>query len=517
LNKGHLVEIDYSGNSNSSLEDTLIQRYRSEGDKQLAEDVLLVNTPSSLVPHTGDDYLSYDHNMPLGLVCVASYLAECGYSVSIVDSYAENLGIFTTVDRIFSRGTLPRVIGFNSSSPNIHIVHKIAACIKSLRGDITIVCGGPHASLATEHTLSTGDVDYAIVGEGEIPFLNLVRSLFEGRNTSPEGIPGVFSQQSGKISGRRNIVLIDLAAMPLPRLDLLPLERYFAINKRIYIHTSRGCAFRCIYCSVPECWGRSVRQIPVNVIRSQTNELLTRYEPDELQIVDDNFSHKNGRFIRAFCDMNVEEGWSVRWKCQLRADLLDKATIEMMSKTGCFEVDIGIESGNPEIQRYIRKNLDLTKTLDTISLINKLGISTKAFFMLGFPEETWAQLTDTINYAVELKNSGLKDIAFFPVMPFPGTEISKVTGRTVFQGAVIDDVDVEESGPTFAGYRLRKYSAKPEISLNANFSPETLRLLVKFAYQHFCDGLPVNNLKIEFEDFVRTVSVNLLTILPYHT
>ncbi len=481
----------------------MMQRHRSSAEKSIAEEVLLVNTPSSFVPHPGDDYLSYDHNMPLGLVCVASYLVERGFSVSILDSYAENLGVFATVDRIFSRDILPRVIGFNSSSPNIHIVHKIAAYIKRLRADVVIVCGGPHASLATEHTLLTGDIDYAIVGEGEIPFFNLVRSLFEGQNNPPNGIPGVFSRQSGKMAGRTNSMLIDLATMPVPRLDLLPLDRYFAISKRIYIHMSRGCSFRCIYCSVPECWGRSVRQIPGDVIRSQVNELLTRYKPDQLQIVDDNFSHENGRFIRAFCDMSVEEGWSVKWKCQVRADVLDKATIELMSKTGCFEVDLGVESGNAEIQRYIRKNLDLAKTLNTISLIDKLGISTKAFFMLGFPDETYGQLADTINYSVELKKSGLKDVAFFPVMPFPGTEISKVTGKTVFQGAVIDDVDVYEHEPTFAGYRLRKYSAKPEMSLNANFSPETLRLLVKFAYQHFNDGIAVKNLKLEFGDFVK--------------
>lgn len=495
-----LVEINGSGSSDSSLEAVLIRRYGSPGKKRLADEILLVNTPSSIVPHPGDDYFTYDHNMPLGLVCVASYLKEHGYSVSILDSYAENLGVLATVDRIFSRVTLPRVIGFNSSSPNIHIVHKIAAHIKRLRADVIIVCGGPHASLATEHTLSTGDVDYAIVGEGEIPFFNLVSSLFEGKNVPLIEIPGVFSRQSDKISGRANGTFIDLAVMPLPCFELLPLDRYFAIKKRIYIHTSRGCVFRCIYCSVPECWGRSVRQIPGEVIRSQVNQLLTRYKPDEIQIVDDNFSHENGKYIRAFCTMNTEEGWSVRWKCQVRADLLDKATIEMMSKTGCFEVDLGVESGNPEIQKYIRKNLNLGKTLDTISSINKHGILTKAFFMLGFPEETYAQLTDTINYSLELKRSGLKDVAFFPVMPFPGTEISKVTGKTVFQGAVIDDVDSYE--PTFAGYRLRKYSAKPEMSLNTNFSPETLRLLVKFAYQHFSDGASVRNLKSEFEDFV---------------
>ena len=491
-----LAEIYKSGNSNCALEAAVVHLRESLEEKSVAEEVFLVNTPSSLVSHPHEDYLSYDHNMPLGLVCVASYLKERGYSVSILDSYAENLDVLATVDRIFSRATLPRVIGFNSSSPNIHIVHKIAAYIKKLRADIVIVCGGPHSSLATEHTLSTGDIDYAVVGEGEIPFFSLVRSLLEGQKRSLIEIPGVFSRQSGKISGRPSGTFMDLSVMPIPRLDLLPIDRYFAINRRIYIHTSRGCAFRCIYCSVPECWRKSVRQIPANVIRSQVNELLTLYKPDEIQIVDDNFSHEQGKFIRAFCEMSVEEGWSVKWKCQVRADQLDEATIKMMSKTGCFEVDLGIESGNPKIQKYIRKNLDLRKTLNTISLINKLGIFTKAFFMLGFPEETCAQITDTINYSVELKSSGLKDVAFFPVMPFPGTEISKVTDRTVFQGAVIDDADVYER--TFAGYRLRKYSAKPETSLNANFSPETLRLLVEFAYQHFNNGVSVKDLIFEF-------------------
>lgn len=484
------------GNHDCSLDPDLTVRLRSARQKQVAEEILLINTPLSLQPHPHDNYLNFDHNMPLGLVCVASYLRERGYSVSILDSYAENLGLFATVDRIFSRTTLPRIIGFNSTSPNIHIAQKIAGYIKRFRDDIVVVCGGPHASLAIEHTLSTGDIDYAVVGEGEIPFLNLVRSIFEGQRRPLIEIRGVFSRQSNKVSGRPNDTFIDLSTMPIPQLDLLPLDRYFAVKRRIYIHTSRGCVFRCIYCSVPECWGRSVRKIPDNVIRSQVNELLIRHKPDEIQIVDDNFSHENGKSIRAFCDMNLEENWTVKWKCQVRADLLDKATIEKMSKAGCFEVDLGVESGNPKIQRYIRKNLDLAKTLNIISLISKLGIFTKAFFMLGFPNETYAQLTDTINYSVELKNSGLKDVAFFPVMPFPGTEISKVTGRTVFQGAIIDDVDVYED--TFAGHRLRKYSAKPDISLNSNFSPESLRRLVKFAYQHFYDGVFVEDLKSEF-------------------
>jgi hypothetical protein len=93
--------------------------------KPISNEVLFINTPSSIMSHPRDDYLSYDHNMPLGLICLASYLENEGYPIKILDSYAENLGVLSTIDRIFAGETIPEIIGLNSSSPNIHIVRDI--------------------------------------------------------------------------------------------------------------------------------------------------------------------------------------------------------------------------------------------------------------------------------------------------------------------------------------------------------------------------------------------------------
>lgn len=483
--------------------------YRAQ-NRPISNEVLLINTPSSIMAHPRDDYLSYDHNMPLGLVCLASYLGNKGYSIKILDSYAENLGVLSTIDRIFSGKSIPIIIGLNSSSPNIHIVHKIAAYFKRIRQDITLVCGGPHASLAKEHTLSTGDIDYAVGGEGEIPFFNLVRTIFNQESEKASSIPGVFSTVSGRVVGTRNQKVLELSKIPPPNFEYLPLNRYFAIKKRLYIHTSRGCAFNCIYCSVPKCWGRRVREIPIDILFAQLSKVLDYYEPKEIQIVDDNFSHKNGKLIKMFCERVIGLGLKLKWKCQARADQLDADIVKIMAEAGCFEVDLGVESGNEQIQKYIRKNLNLQKTMEVISVIHKNKIFAKAFFMLGFPEESYTQISDTINYAIELKKRGLNDIAFFPVMPFPGTEISRITGKVVFQGAIIDDIDIYER--SFAAHRLRKYSAKPEISLNSKFTPEDLRLLMKFAYQRFNLGISVTNLKDEFEKYVLTEESNIYGI-----
>jgi radical SAM superfamily enzyme YgiQ (UPF0313 family) len=464
--------------------------------------VLLVNTPSSIMPHPRDDYLSYDQNMPLGIVCLASYLKEAGIEVEVLDAYAENLGALSVVDNIFEREHLPHLIGFNSASPNIHVVHKIATYIRRICDDVVLICGGPHASLATEHTLSTGAIDYVVAGEGERPLLRLAKALLSGkrRKVHPESIPGVYALVSDKVVGIPNSDLLDLTAIPEPDFSVLPLARYFAVRRRLYLHTSRGCAFNCIYCSVPACWGKKVREIPSERLVGHLESVAKRHSAKEVQIVDDNFSHKNGKLIRTFCTAMLARKLSIRWKCQARSDQLSQDLVALMAEAGCFEVDLGIESGNKEIQKYIRKNIDLDRTPDIVEHLNKAGIVCKAFFMLGFPGESLSQMTDTINYAIALKDRGLKDVAFFPVMPFPGTEIARKTGKTVFQGAVIDQIDLGER--SYAASRLRKYSAKPEVSLNEHLSPDELRLLVKFAYQRFELRVPVVDLASAFADFV---------------
>lgn len=480
--------------------------YLSE-EKPLCNEVLLINTPSFVTPHPRDAYISCDNNMPLGLVCLSTHLSASGISNNILDAYANNMGVLATIDNIFRKKKIPKVIGMNTSSPNIHIAHTIASYIKRINPNIILVCGGPHASIATKHALSTGDFDYAVIGEGEIPLTKLVHGVFTNKKNKVGNIPGVYRSVGGHIVGSTNSDIYDLKKMKTPDFSKLPIERYFGVRKRLYIHTTRGCAYNCIYCSVPKCWGNKVREIPINITISHIKNIIKKYKPDQIQIVDDNFSHNNGALIMKYCKGISENKIKVKWKCQVRPDQINKNNIEQMKKAGCFEIDLGIESGNPEIQKYIRKGLNLEKTKTVVNNISEAGIYVKAFFMLGFPEESYKQITDTINYAVELKQCGLNDLAFFNVMPFPGTDLSAKTGKETLQGAVIDNVD--RTDRTYSGTRLRKYSAKPEISLNTNFTPEELRLLVKFAYNHFHFGVFVKDLKVEFEEFKMLEEHNL--------
>jgi radical SAM superfamily enzyme YgiQ (UPF0313 family) len=261
------------------------------------------------------------------------------------------------------------------------------------------------------------------------------------------------------------------------------------------VHTTRGCAFNCVYCSVQKFWGRKVRRIPLALLFDHILALLELHKPvDEIQIVDDNFSHidrddagNKVHLIKEFCQELVRRDMRISWKCQVRADQLDDEIITLLQKTGCFEVDIGVESGNVEIQKAIHKGLKLSETLRVVGALAKAGIMTKAFFILGFPGENYAQLAETINYALALRENGLRNVAFFPAMPFPGTELAeqveKMTGRKPRRGGVMDETGRRYR--SLAGRRLRKYSAMPEFPVNELFPPERLRCLVHFAYDRF--------------------------------
>ena len=474
--------------------------YRASA-REYSDRVVLINTPSSVLPHPRDDYLSRDPNMPLGLVCLCSYCRERGQSVSILDAYAENLGALSVIDRLFEGvSDLPKVIAMNCSSPNIHIAHAIAKYAKRIAPDMTVVCGGPHASLAPEHTLGTGNVDYVVVGEGESPFANLVDLVFRGHREDVPDVPGIATMLGKSLVVQENPEVLDMAELPLPAFDALPLDRYFTARRRIYLHATRGCSYACIFCSVPKCWPGAVRVMPMAQLVTQIVDCQSRYSATEFQIVDDNFSHRGGLIIRDFIANLKKAGVRIRWKCQARADQLDGELIDMMAESGCFEIDLGIESGSSRIQAYIRKNLDLDATRAVVERVHRNGIFSKAFFMTGFPDESYEEIGETINYSIQLKQAGLDDVAFFPVMPFPGTEIAERAGRSVLQGAVIDEVDVFDT--TWEGVRLRKYCAKPEISLNPRFTPDQLRLLVRFAYQMFDLGQPIANLEAQFKTYI---------------
>jgi coproporphyrinogen III oxidase-like Fe-S oxidoreductase len=107
------------------------------------------------------------------------------------------------------------------------------------------------------------------------------------------------------------------------------------------------------------------------------------------------------------------------WSCELHANLVDERTIALMKRAGCYNIQLGIESGNNEILKAIRKNITIEEALSACEIIKKHGIELQAFFIVGFPQETEETLRDTFE---AMKKTKCDLLAYSIFTPYPGTE-----------------------------------------------------------------------------------------------
>jgi radical SAM superfamily enzyme YgiQ (UPF0313 family) len=142
---------------------------------------------------------------------------------------------------------------------------------------------------------------------------------------------------------------------------------------------------------------------------------------DEVDIIDDIFNLDKER-SKAICDRIVQEKIKIgiTFPNGLRADQMDEELIDKLKVAGCYRIIYAIESGSPRIQKEMKKKLNLEKSKYIIEYTAKKGISTGGFFMLGFLNETEAQMKMTTDFALKSK---LHTASFFILQPFPRTEI----------------------------------------------------------------------------------------------
>lgn len=370
--------------------------------------------------------------LPMGLLYIASYLqkySSAKYDIEILDLRVLRWNIKQTRERL--EALKPDIVGISAVNMEATATHQLADLVKLVNPECKVVIGGPYPSSWPEAVMGHQSVDYAVIGEGEETMRELVQRIEHGQTV--EKVRGIaYRREDGEmaITEPRNY-LTDLDSLPLPAYDLINVEKYFTINthhvlqarsRYLPIFTSRGCPFRCIYCH--NIFGKRFRtRSPENVI-SEIEFLHNKYKVEEVHIEDDSFNVDKDRAAN-ICDLISEKvpGLKIAFPNGIRADLVDEQLLRKFKRAGVYSVAYGIESGSPRIQKLIRKNLDLESALNSINLTARLKIITIGFFMIGFPGETREDILKTITFA---KKASLHLASFTRVIPFPGTELSKM-------------------------------------------------------------------------------------------
>jgi radical SAM superfamily enzyme YgiQ (UPF0313 family) len=324
--------------------------------------------------------------------------------------------------------TKPDLIGISVLSFNYSEAVHIAQFIKS-KFNIKIIFGGVHVILSPGDVLENTVIDIVCTGEGEIPLKEILDN-----NLTCKNIKGIWYKENGKIiKNKRRKLIENLDSLPFPDFSDFDLERYFNLNNNhIPLMGSRGCPYNCTYCSNHALRklldGKYVRfRSPNNIIKEIDLRMkqFCKQGFKFLHLFDDTFILSK-RFVFDFCKQYMEKNLQnkIKWTANVRANLVTNEIIKIMKDAGCYEVRMGVESGNNYILNTIyNRNITREQLENAIEIIKKNELLLRLDFILGAPFETIEMMEDTFEFA---KQSGADRVVYAKLYPLPGTEIKKM-------------------------------------------------------------------------------------------
>lgn len=364
----------------------------------------------------------------LGVMYLSSYLKKHGYEVKIIDALRDNLSYEQILNIVEKEN--PTGIGIHCLSSFVKQVRDLTKLLKNKNYKVFI--GGVHPTFSPYTTLEETGADFVICGEGEIPLLKLADNNFINNS-----IQGVYSLSDLRDNDTlqdgspilKGEIIENLDEIPFPDWEQCPPNSYphapHAISAKNFpigiVTTSRGCPFRCTFCSSHNFY-KGVRFRSVENVIAEIKYLKENFHIKELQFIDDNLTLKRDYAIE-ICNRIIEEKINIDWSPinGIRADAFDEELAIKMKESGCYLVDFGIEAVNSQILKNIKKGETIETITKAIECSNKVGLTTIGNFIFGLPGDTKETIEEAINYAV---NSKLDRAGFFALNVLPGSDIA---------------------------------------------------------------------------------------------
>lgn len=360
--------------------------------------------------------------LPLGLCSISAYLKLYGdvRDIVLLDSNRQDI----------YRDFVPKdVVGISAVSQTLKEAIRFARFVKQQYPGIAIVLGGVHISTCQE---LPDCFDLGVIGEGEETMLELMRlDSLTAENICR--IAGVCYLKDGvTVTTKPRALIQPLDKIPLPDRSIADMDFYlqdrqiipYYTGRSLTIMTSRGCPYKCIFCSTKTHW-QTFRGFSSARVVEEIELLVNEYRAEIIHIFDDLFVADRKRFHeiqKAVVERNLHK--KARFMCLARADMLDEQTMGLLKAMNVVVIGVGMESGCDKTLRYL-KNSPSASVADNrraIELSNKFGIPVMGSFMIGNPGETEEELLQTLDFIKGYRNSPFLAPLSYIATAFPGTE-----------------------------------------------------------------------------------------------
>jgi len=360
---------------------------------------------------------------PFSLLYLATALTErTPYQVEVLDlEHPRYRGL--SREEVLDCGRC-EIFGITASTHTRFEAIEIARFLKRAHPGSHTILGGPHFMYCAEQTLEEiPEVDVVVRGEGEMPLVEVARAIDSGSGL--HGIPGVSFRDGGVVHNPEQTSFIDLDS--LRSYCEFSWEEYpeYLFNypeqvRATSVMTSRGCPYRCVFCSKA---GMKYRLRSPRAVAEEIERLHRRFEVEGFNFLDLTFTAVRDH-VEAVCRELVALGVPIRWWCESRVNIpLD--LLEVMQRAGCVAVVIGVESGSSKVLSTISKSISVDQVRAFCRRSHDLGIVVTPYFMYSHPGETVADVEQTLELMFELERH-TEPCAFQPSMVFPGTELERM-------------------------------------------------------------------------------------------
>lgn len=361
-------------------------------------DITLINLNMLYVRYV--DSVDKELHLPLGPLYLVSALEAAGIDVDFRDYQLADVEDPFDIQAIakFCADPAP-IIGLSCMANLLPFTVLAAKELKARYPQCTIVLGGVGPKAVEAALLERFPwIDLIAHGEGERAAVSLVRALSngDGNTGAPDlsRVPGLFyrSGNGGGIQRTEPAPRIEqLDDVLLPAYERVPVERYDAYG----MITSRGCPYKCSFCSVAPVWGhRSYLRSPTSIIDEMRH--IRDASGADLFLFQDEFFVSSKHSVMAFCDALERSDLKIRYKAFGRVNLTDRETMDALVRTGCVELRYGIESGSDRILEMTEKGFTTAEAVKVVSEATTVFPRVDAFFIWGFPFETMEDFYQTV-------------------------------------------------------------------------------------------------------------------------
>jgi len=389
----------------TTLAEAPSRQSKSIPSSRVGTDVLMI------YPKTGIDFGS-TVAPPHGMLAIAAPLLKEGYKVKLIDQRVDKNWKQHMTDALDTNPicvTIPSMIG-----TQLRYALDTAQFIKQYtNGKIPIIWGGPIPTIVPEQTLAHELVDIICVREADITFKEVVGALQSKQ--SLKGIAGCGYKDGGKLIINPERELLDVETLlPVPWElvnveDYIHPDMYLKVNRTLDIgETSRGCPFKCGFCSSASLRLRRWRAKSVEKTLEEVTEMVRKYNLNGIWMRDDEF-YVNRNRARGICEGFIRENLNIRWYTSgTRVDNFIATPDEQVAiykQSGAYSCKFGAESGSQRILDLMKKEITPDETMQANLKAKKSGIIPVFGLMMGFPTETFDEIQQTIDMMIRLRKA----------------------------------------------------------------------------------------------------------------